>query len=116
MGRMAYEILVHMKSIPISDAASNLKAVVTSAQRERVVLTQNGKPAAVVVGIESYDEEDLRLAGSAEFWKLIESRRRSGSEIPLAELKQRFSAPPKKRSKASTSVQKRRRKTRENHS
>jgi prevent-host-death family protein len=102
-----------MKSVAMSDAASNLDAVLKSAQQERVVLTRNGKPSAVVVGIESYDDEDFRLARSAEFWQMIESRRHSGREIPLAELKRRIGVRSKKQpsTTAARGQQKGRRKT-----
>jgi PHD/YefM family antitoxin component YafN of YafNO toxin-antitoxin module len=60
-----------------------------TAQQERIVITRAGKPSAVVVGIESYDAEDLQLATSLEFWKMIQERRR-GPEISLSQLKSRL--------------------------
>src|SRR5207248_9797529 len=63
----------------------------TTLFRSRIVITRAGKPSAVLVGIESYDEEDLRLASSPEFWRLIEERRTGGTSVPLSELKDRKS-------------------------
>ena len=40
-----------------------------------------GKPAAVVLGLESYDAEDLATASSPEFWRMIRQRRRGGSSL-----------------------------------
>jgi prevent-host-death family protein len=78
-----------MKSISVADAQSNIEALLQSAQKERIVITRAGKPSAVVVGIECYDAEDLQLATSPDFWKLIQQRRR-GPEISLSELKSRL--------------------------
>jgi prevent-host-death family protein len=80
-----------MKSISAGEAQSNLESVLTSAQKERIVLTRNGKPSVVLIGVENYDGEDLRLASSPEFWQMIEERRR-GPSIPLSELKARLRA------------------------
>jgi prevent-host-death family protein len=81
-----------MKSMTVVEAAANIEQVITSAQKERIVLTRNGRPSAVIVGLEAYDEEDLRLASSPAFWKTIEDRRRTGAVIPLAKLKAKLRA------------------------
>ena len=78
-----------MKTIAASESKPSLDTVLDLAQKERVLLTRAGKPSAVVIGIESYDEEDLRLVASHDFWQLIESRRQ-GTSIPFAELKARL--------------------------
>ena len=54
-----------------------------------MVITRQGKPSAVVLGLESYDQEDLELIASPEFWNMIQSRR-EGRSIPLGELKSRL--------------------------
>ncbi len=81
-----------MKTISDREAQGNLQQVLDSAQEERVVITRNGKPAAVVLGLDAYDAEDLQLAGSREFWRMIEQRRNGGSAISLAEAKARLKA------------------------
>jgi antitoxin (DNA-binding transcriptional repressor) of toxin-antitoxin stability system len=55
---------------------TSLDACLEEAQRERVVITRNGVPVALIVGLEGMDEEQLRLSGSDTFWKLIAERRR----------------------------------------
>ena len=55
---------------------ANLVSCVDEAQRERIVLTRNGKPVALVVGVEGMDEEQVQLGGSKTFWKLIAKRRK----------------------------------------
>ena len=79
-----------MKTISDLEAQDDLKNVLDSAQEERVVITRNGKPTAVVLGLESHDAEDLQLAGSQDFWRMIERRRRQGASISLAEAKARL--------------------------
>jgi PHD/YefM family antitoxin component YafN of YafNO toxin-antitoxin module len=78
-----------MKTIAVSNADSKLDSLVGSAQKERVLLTRAGKPSALLIGIENYDEEDLALATSANFWRMIEDRR-SGKSLPLSEVKARL--------------------------
>jgi prevent-host-death family protein len=79
-----------MKTISNHEAQVDLEAVLDSAQSERIVVTRNGRPSAVIVGLESYDDEDLQLAGSADFWRLIQDRRGGGSSISLSELRTRL--------------------------
>ena len=79
----------HVKSVSDQEAQANFEDLLASAQNERVLITRQGKPSAVVLGLESYDDEDLGLAVSPEFWKMIELRRQ-GRSIPLAELKARL--------------------------
>ena len=80
-----------MKTISSTEAQDQMESLLDSAQKEKIVITRDGKPSVVVVGIESYDQEDLELASSPEFWRCIEERRR-GSSIPLAEVKARLDA------------------------
>ncbi len=62
-----------MKTVDIRE--TTLDACVLDAQQDRVVVTRGGNPVALVVGIEGLDEEQARLGGSDEFWKLIAARR-----------------------------------------
>ncbi len=79
-----------MKPITAVQAEADIDKVLDSAQKERIVIMRGGKPSAVIVGIESYDEEELELATSPEFWRMIEERRRRGRSIPLSELRARL--------------------------
>ena len=63
-----------MKLIGLEE--TNLDACVNEAQRERIVITRNGKPVALVVGIQGLDAEEVELGGSPEFWELLTGRRR----------------------------------------
>jgi antitoxin (DNA-binding transcriptional repressor) of toxin-antitoxin stability system len=66
---------------------TTLEGCVNDAQRERVVITRDGKPVALVIGVEGMDEEQLHLGGSDKFWTFIEQRRKERT-ISRAELEQ----------------------------
>ena len=75
-----------MKTIPSRELQTNLDDVLNSSQKERIVISREGKPCAVLVGIQDYDKEDLQLAASPDFWLLIRQRRSEGRSVPLAEV------------------------------
>jgi antitoxin (DNA-binding transcriptional repressor) of toxin-antitoxin stability system len=58
---------------------TTLDACLQDAQRERIVITRNGIPVALIVGLEGMDEEQVRLGSSDSFWKLIAERRQQGT-------------------------------------
>jgi antitoxin (DNA-binding transcriptional repressor) of toxin-antitoxin stability system len=76
-----------MKIIGLKQAT--LDACIKNAQQERVVITRNGKPVALIVGVEGLDKEQLQLGSSDKFWKLIEKRRKD-KIFNRAELEQRL--------------------------
>jgi prevent-host-death family protein len=78
-----------MKTIPVRDLQRKVKECVDQAQRDRVVITRHGKPAAVLLGVEGEDWEDVVLQTDPAFWKLIRARRKQPT-ISLDELKKRL--------------------------
>ena len=64
-----------MKTISVRDLQKNIKEIVDAAQRDRIVVTRRGDPAAVLLGVEGKDWESVVLETGPEFWKLIEARR-----------------------------------------
>ena len=78
-----------MKTVTARDLQKKVKECVDASQKERVVVTRRGQPAAVLVGIEGSDWEDLVLQSSPSFWKLIQERREQPA-ISLRELKSRL--------------------------
>jgi len=84
-----------MKTVSVRDLQKNIRGNVEAAQKDRVVVTRKGKPAAVLVGVEGQDWESVVLQTSASFWKLIEKRRREKT-IPLREMKRRVNSGPSK--------------------
>ncbi len=78
-----------MKKIGLEQAS--LDVCVDDAQQERVILTRNGRPVALIIGLEGLDEEQLLLGSSDKFWALIEQRRKQKT-ISRVELEQKLNA------------------------
>lgn len=82
-----------MKLVSVAEAETDLSTLLDVAQRERIVVTRAGKPSVMLIGVESYDDEDWRWAADAGFWQMIRERRRDPRPgIPLAELEARLAA------------------------
>src|SRR5438093_61599 len=86
-----------MKVIGLKE--TNLDACVNEAQRERIVITRNGKPVALVVGIEGLDAEQSELGSNSAFWELITRRRRQRT-ITRAQLEDRIRQSEKSKPRA----------------
>lgn len=63
-----------MKEATLEEFLRDPQAFVRAAQQERVLVTQSGKPLAMVIGLENKDAEDWQLEASPEFWQMIEQR------------------------------------------
>lgn len=77
-----------MKTLGIEQAT--LDSCVREAQDDRVLLTRDGRPVAVVVGLAGLDDEQIALGMSDDFWRLITARRQEPS-ITRSELERRLS-------------------------
>lgn len=75
-----------MKQISVEQLATQSANWLRVAQKDRVLITKNGRPSAVIVGIENQDEEDWNLQLSPAFWRMIEKRRREPT-IPWEQVK-----------------------------
>ncbi len=64
-----------MKVVALREAKQRLSGCVVRAQRERVLITKQGRPAALMIGVEGHDLEDVLLMQNPRFWKMIEARR-----------------------------------------
>jgi prevent-host-death family protein len=78
-----------MKAVNARDLQKKIKECVDMSQQEQVVITRRGKPAAVMVGVEGKDWEEVVLQTSASFWKLIEERRKQPT-MSIKELRTRL--------------------------
>ncbi len=78
-----------MKTISVRDFQKKIRESVNAAQKDRVVLTRNGKPAALLIGVKGQDWESVVLQTSAPFWKIIEKRRKEKT-VPLREIRKRM--------------------------
>ena len=76
-----------MKQVTLEDAARNLDDLLRQAEHEVIVIIRQGKPAGVLSAWPELDEESLARATSADFWRMIESRRK-GKPIPWGQAKQ----------------------------
>jgi PHD/YefM family antitoxin component YafN of YafNO toxin-antitoxin module len=85
-----------MKTIPAKELQTNLDALLTASQNDRIVILREGQPCPVLIGIQDYDAENLELATSPDFWLMIEQRRSEGNSIPLAEVEARLGTRPGK--------------------
>ena len=72
-----------MKTLGIEEIT--LDACVREAQGDRVLVTRDGRPVAMVVGLAGLDEDQLALGASDKFWQLITARRKQ-STVTRAEL------------------------------
>ncbi|MBI2468863.1 MAG: type II toxin-antitoxin system Phd/YefM family antitoxin [Candidatus Rokubacteria bacterium] len=77
-----------MKTVTVRDLQKKVKECVDEAQRDRVIVTRHGKPAAVLVGVQGEDWDAVVLQTDPKFWKLIRARR-SQPTISLEQLKRR---------------------------
>jgi prevent-host-death family protein len=69
-----YGRYMSVPQVKISDARTRLADIVRDAERdEPTVITQNGHPAAVVIGFEEWRQ--LAAARDAQIWAEIQSRR-----------------------------------------
>jgi len=79
-----------MKLIGLKEAKTNLSSFVDQSQRERILITRRGKPAAVVIGVEGQDLEQVLLGGDAEFWQMIQQRRQSAATLTSDDIRRSF--------------------------
>ena len=82
-----------MKVVALREAKATLSSCVEAAQRDQILITRHGKPAALVIGVQGENLEDLLTVGNPRFWELIESRRASRKTVSLAEVRRRLRLP-----------------------
>ncbi len=80
-----------MKLVNVREARAAFADLVEHAQKETVVILRHGKPVATLQGTRGADLETVMTAGSPEFWRDLEKRRRAPSR-PLAELEAELAA------------------------
>ena len=92
-----------MKMAPVADVKAHFSAYLKSSQEGLVVVTRNGKPSAVILGITDEDEiERLSLAYSPKFNRILDAARRDirkGKGIPHDEFWAEMEAPAATRSR-----------------
>ena len=84
-----------MKVVALREAKQQLSGCVVRAQRERVLITKQGRPAALMIGVEGHDLEDVLLMQNPRFWRMLETRR-AESSLSLDEARQQLGVPPRR--------------------
>jgi prevent-host-death family protein len=88
-----------MKIVALGEAKNSLSAYVNDAQHDRVLVTRHGKPAALIIGVEGEDFEDLMTRSDPKFWQMIEARRKASKTISAGQMRKRLGVAKKPRSK-----------------
>jgi prevent-host-death family protein len=88
-----------MKVIALGKAKNELSTYVDVAQQDRVLITRHGKPAALMIGVEGEEFEDLMTRSDPAFWQMIEARRRQSKTVTADEMRRRLGIARKKRAK-----------------
>lgn len=79
-----------MKVLAIREAKAGLSAALDEAQHERVLITRNGKPSAIVIGVEGHEYEDVLLMSNPRFWEMIEASRQDPTMFTMSEIRKRY--------------------------
>ena len=85
-----------MKVVALREAVQRLSGCVARAQRERVLITKQGPPAALMIGVEGHDLEEVLLMQNPRFWKVIEARRAEPT-LSLDEVRRQLGMPRPRR-------------------
>jgi prevent-host-death family protein len=88
-----------MKVVPLGQAKNELSSYVEEAQRDHVLVTRHGKPAAIIIGVVGQDFEDLMTRSDPEFWELIKARRASSKAVSSTEARRRLGVTQRRRPK-----------------
>jgi hypothetical protein len=63
-----------MKTVEADQFAAKVKEYLQDSRTEAILVTEAGKPCAIVHGLD-YDDEQLELINSRDFWSMIAERR-----------------------------------------
>jgi hypothetical protein len=66
-----------------------LSEYIAASQKDRILITNHGRPAAIVIGVEGEELEDLLTRANPKFWEMIEEVRKEPT-ITLEEAQKRF--------------------------
>ena len=68
-----------MKIAQLSKTKDKLSEYVKHAQEEHVLITNHGKPAAILIGVDGEGMEDVLMGKSVRFWEALEDLLTSAS-------------------------------------
>jgi hypothetical protein len=93
-----------MRKLALEGLTPELRELFEAAQRERVLVTRDGQPFGLLVGLENKDAEDLELEFSREFWRMIDARRRERGGMSLQQFMAELEAEEQSVNKAADPV------------
>ena len=70
-----------MKTVALRNMKAGLSNYISQAQKNSILVTKHGKPAAILFGVEGHDLEDIFYMTNRAFWSTIRRRR---TERPVA--------------------------------
>jgi prevent-host-death family protein len=79
-----------MRVLAMRDAKTGLSATLDEAQHDRVLITRNGKPSAIVIGVEGREFEDVLLMSNPRFWQMIEASRKNPKVYSMDQVREYF--------------------------
>lgn len=65
-----------MKTIAVRELQKKIKETISESQKDRVIITRNGKPAAILIGVDGQQWESVILETDPGFWRMIKQRRK----------------------------------------
>ena len=71
-----------MTRVTVRDLRADAGRCIKSAQHEAVVVTQQGRPAALLIGVAGHDWEAIERQTDPAFWQMLGERRRQAT-VPL---------------------------------
>jgi antitoxin (DNA-binding transcriptional repressor) of toxin-antitoxin stability system len=78
-----------VKTVELEQLHPEVQDCIEAAQGDGFLVTRSGRPAAVILGVQGLDAEDIAWARDAAFWEMIEARRREPT-VSRAELDERI--------------------------
>ena len=77
-----------MKTVSLREVKQQLSEYVLEAQKEYILITKHGAPAALIWGVAGHDMEYIFYMTNPGFWKMIQKRRKQKG-IPWSVVKKK---------------------------
>jgi prevent-host-death family protein len=94
-----------MKIVPLNQVKNRFSTYLDLCKREDIVVTKNGRPAAILHAVTDEDPEDYLFESDPRFIARIEALRREfqrGGGTPLADVRRELGVPASRRRGAAT--------------
>ncbi len=94
-----------MKIVPLNEVKNRFSTYLELSKREDIVITKNGRPAAILHAVTDEDLEDYLFESDPRFIARIEALRRvfqRGGGTPLADVRRELRVPASRRGRVTT--------------